>query len=140
MPAMARVPDAIARVTRPFSGYPQRWGIAGGWALDLWRGEITREHHDVDVAVLRDDQVALRAHLAGYEWTVIDQGKPRPSASGVPVLAPEIVLLYKAKHRRAVDEADFRAHAPLLPAAARAWLADALAICHPQHAWLAALA
>lgn len=32
------------------------WAIAGGWAIDLWLGEQTREHHDVEVAVRRDDQ------------------------------------------------------------------------------------
>jgi hypothetical protein len=57
------------------------------------------------------------------------------SPSGVPYLAPEIVLLYKAKAPRAVDEADFRRVAPLLQPSARAWLASALNVCHPGHAW-----
>jgi hypothetical protein len=35
------------------------WAIAGGWAIDLWLGEQTREHHDIEVVVRRDDQTAV---------------------------------------------------------------------------------
>ncbi|GAA3510724.1 nucleotidyltransferase domain-containing protein [Actinocatenispora rupis] len=62
------------------------------------------------------------------------------SADGVPYQRPEVVLLMKAKHRRPKDEADLAATLPLLSAAARAWLADALALIHPGHDWIAAAA
>jgi hypothetical protein len=45
--------------------YRAPWGFAGGWAIDLFIGASTRVHADVDVAVLRDDQDALRRALAG---------------------------------------------------------------------------
>lgn len=32
------------------------WWIAGGWAIDLFLGESTREHSDIDVLILRKDQ------------------------------------------------------------------------------------
>jgi hypothetical protein len=48
-------------------------------------------------------------------------------------------LLYKAKHLRFKDQRDFEASAPTLDAAARAWLATALAQAHPGHPWSPAL-
>ena len=46
------------------------WWIAGGWALDLFLGRQTREHEDIDVALLRRDQLALRAHLRDWDLRV----------------------------------------------------------------------
>jgi len=45
-------------------------------------------------------------------------------------------LLFKAKHRRAKDEADYAALAPRLTAAERGWLNDALEAVHPGHPWI----
>jgi hypothetical protein len=58
------------------------------------------------------------------------------SAEGIPYLAPEIQLFYKARHPRPKDEADFLAALPALDQERRRWLKTALAIVHPQHAWL----
>ncbi len=53
-------------------------------------------------------------------------------ASGaVPFLAPEIVLLYKAKDSSASDERDFNRTFPRLARRARHWLRHALTVCHP---------
>ena len=49
-----------------FAGLAVPWWIAGGWAIDLFVGRQTRKHHDTDVLVLRDDQLAVQGHLA--EW------------------------------------------------------------------------
>jgi hypothetical protein len=43
------------------------WWICGGWALDLFLGRETRRHDDLDVAVLRHDQVALYEQLGDWE-------------------------------------------------------------------------
>ena len=59
------------------------------------------------------------------------------SADGCPYLRPEIQLLWKAKHTRPEDDADFAAVAPLLSPPARSWLRAALARVHASHAWLA---
>ena len=64
----------------------------------------------------------------------------RPVRGGVRVLAPEAVLLYKAKAPRPADEQDFVSARPLLDAEARAWLAAALIRQDVGHAWAAALA
>ena len=55
-----------------------------------------------------------------------------------PALAPEIVLLFKSKHLRPKDDADFVAALPLLAAGARLWLRSALALTHPGHPWISA--
>jgi hypothetical protein len=58
------------------------------------------------------------------------------TAEGIPYGRPEVVLLYKAKHTRPKDDADFAAALPLLDAARRDWLRDALELVHPGHRWL----
>lgn len=62
------------------------------------------------------------------------------TAEGIPYLAAEIQLLYKAKGVRAKDEADFRRVAPRLDSHAREWLREALTRLDARHEWLAALA
>jgi hypothetical protein len=54
-------------------------------------------------------------------------------------LRPAIVLLYKAKAPRPVDEQDFQIVRSALGATERAWLRAALEVCHPDHAWLGML-
>lgn len=58
---------------------------------------------------------------------------------GIPYLAPQIVLLFKARHHRPKDLADFTGVLPLLNPARRAWLATALACVHPGHPWISEL-
>ncbi|HVA78618.1 MAG TPA: hypothetical protein VNF27_12015 [Candidatus Binataceae bacterium] len=58
---------------------------------------------------------------------------------GLPYLAPEIVLLFKAKLVQDKDREDFRNALPHMSIDARRWLRDALARCHPGHEWLRAL-
>jgi hypothetical protein len=58
----------------------------------------------------------------------------------VPYLVPEIVLLFKAKHDRPKDHADFAGIVPLLDPTQRAWLAAAaLARVDPGHCWISDL-
>jgi hypothetical protein len=183
-------PGAVATLFAEF-GVP--WWIAGGWAIDLFLGRPTRAHGDIDVLVLRRDQLAVQRVLAGWDLHAADPpGKLRPwrpgevlpaevhdvwcrrrpdapwclqlmldvddgddwvfrrdrrvrrsvaglgrtSADGIPYLAPEVQLLYKARPApRPKDEADFAAALPLLPPERRAWLRDALDVCAPAHPW-----
>ena len=55
---------------------------------------------------------------------------------GIPYLVPEVVLLFKAKHDRAKDHADFEGALPQMSEEQRAWLASSLARVHPGHPWL----
>ncbi len=56
------------------------------------------------------------------------------SPEGLPVLAPEIVLLYKSNSAEEYGE-DFRNAAPALSAESRAWLKGALEKVSPGHRW-----
>jgi hypothetical protein len=180
---------------RRLSGVTVPWCVAAGWALDLFRGEQTREHGDLEIAVPAPDFGAVRAALAGYEFQVVGSGRAWPldspafdamhqtwvsepgtgvyrldvfrepqragawacrrdegirlpyervirrTGDGVPYLAPEIVLLFKAKHSaEPKNQADFAATLPLLDGAAADWLRWALARVHPGHPWIGALA
>ncbi|WJY53529.1 amino acid transporter [Streptomyces chengbuensis] len=60
----------------------------------------------------------------------------RTSETGIPYLAPEVQLFYKARATRDKDETDFEAVLPLLDAPARAWLADAIKVLSPGHPWI----
>lgn len=164
------------------------WGIAGGWALDLWQGEISRPHSDIEIscfladlpallpmldrfeiAIARNKQLAvyvpgtalpappfslwLRRHgetLWDFEivaeaqlqgqWAYrreLSVRRPRDtvftrSASGWPVIAPEIQLLYKCKEPRDKDLLDLARCVPRLDEAARLWLRSAVATAHPE--------
>lgn len=47
-----------------FDGYPGRWWIAGGWALETFSG-VSRPHGDLDPSIPRHELPVLRGHLAG---------------------------------------------------------------------------
>ena len=49
---------------------------------------------------------------------------------GIPDLAPEIQLFYKADNRRPKDETDFAAALPVLTKPQRQWLSDALSLVY----------
>jgi Aminoglycoside-2''-adenylyltransferase len=63
----------------------------------------------------------------------------RRDARGIPYLAPETQLLYKARHQRERDQGDFDRVQPHLDQQARQWLHDALVRSEPGHVWIAAL-
>lgn len=179
-----------------FESWDRFWCIAGGWALDLFVGEQSRPHADIDVLVLRQDADALHDHLTGWELFAADppgslrhwaDNEPLPErvhdvwcrptgtrnwqfqfmvmdhddenwifrrdrsvggslkdlarvVGGMPVIAPEIQLLYKGNGtRRPKDEADFRTILPHLSLEQRTWLHRALQAREPDHPWLVAL-
>jgi hypothetical protein len=180
------------------SGFPHPWCVCGGWAIALFINQKIRHHNDIDLAIWRTDQLALRSYLVTQGWTLekaIDgqlfpwiEGEflklpihaiwcNNPNAQlsfieillneveddqflfrralsiaypleravlrsmlGIPILAPEIVLLYKAKN--ALDErnqADFEAALPHLDRDRRTWLRWALMELHPKHEWICRL-
>jgi hypothetical protein len=94
-----------------------------------YRLDIFREPHDGGTWICRRDPAIRRPYAAIIAAT----------PDGIPYLVPEIVLLFKAKHSRPKDEADFDGTVPLLTPAQRSWLAAALAGVHPGHPWLSRL-
>lgn len=72
-------PWSVDRVTAVFRDVDAPWWVAGGNAIDLHLGRRTREHGDIDVLVLRRDQLAVRNHLAGWDVHAADPpGTLRP--------------------------------------------------------------
>jgi len=60
--------------------------------------------------------------------------------TGIPYLAPEIVILYKSKNPNPDDEFDFNNTVNNLGYGPRAWLATSIEITKPGHQWLDRLA
>ena len=187
MPSFAPVSEVASVMER----FARPWYIAGGWAIDLFVGRETREHADVDVAILRRDQIELRSALATWTFEKVVEGQRFPwgegkwldppvhevhadrtasspshleillnessgptwrfrrnvevtrpldrigmrTSDGVPFLAPEIALLFKAKTPTDKDVRDFELVRPRLAAEPREWLRRALGICYPGHPW-----
>ncbi|HSI97377.1 MAG TPA: hypothetical protein VK926_03370 [Gaiellaceae bacterium] len=69
-----------AEVARMLRGCTARWWIAGGYAIDLFVGELDRRpHEDLDVGLLAPEQDLLRASLAGWDLHCADPpGTLRP--------------------------------------------------------------
>jgi len=156
-------------VARRLSGVTVPWYVAGGWALDLLRGEQTREHGDLEGRAWPLDSPAFgvmhqtwvsepgtgvyrldifREPQRDGAWVYRrDQAIRLPyeqvirrTADGIPYLAPEIALLFKAKHSaEPKNQRDFAVTRPLLDDAAAGWLRQALARVHPGHAWISAV-
>lgn len=83
-------PLSVEATTSLFAAFPGRWWIAGGWAIDLFVGRQTRKHSDIDVLVIRDDQLHLFDTLAEWELFAADPpGTLRPWHGSGP-LPPEV--------------------------------------------------
>ena len=173
------------------------WGVAGGWAVDLFLNRMTRIHQDIEVAIFRKDQLALQSYLASRDWSLryVAGGKLFPwpdgnflelpvheiwahsqngsvrlevllnereanefvfrrdfrvrapiqrtfllTRSGIRILSPEIVLLYKAaRATEPKEQMDFLNVLPVLERERRQWLLDSVATMDPGHVWLPAL-
>jgi len=50
--------EVVQQVTQLMVGFKKPWGVCGGWAIDLYLAKVTREHHDIEIAVFRKDQAA----------------------------------------------------------------------------------
>lgn len=182
-------------VRRILTGLQCSWAVAGGWALDLFLDQITREHQDIEVTIFRDDQLILQEYFASRGWSMdyVDNRLLVPwpiaerlalpvheiwcrsnnrrievllnecednafvfrrdsrirmpieraficSNTGIPVLAPEIVLLYKSKRAsEPKEQQDFSNVLEALDAERRRWLRESIAVIDSNHQWLAAL-
>jgi hypothetical protein len=72
--AFTDLPPEVRAVAEALAPLRVPWAVAGGWALDLALGRVTRRHADVDVAVFREDQAALRPALPGWRFEVAVAG------------------------------------------------------------------
>ncbi|MEW2514519.1 hypothetical protein [Streptomyces sp. NPDC046870] len=113
-------PEALAAVHQTWLRDP----ATGNYLLDVFR-----EPHDGDTWICRRDE-SIRLPYGDIVHHTQD---------GIPYLAPELVLLFKAKHARQKDQADFEATVLHMTSAQRETLAGLLARVHPGHLWLAGL-
>src|SRR2546422_1817142 len=56
-------------------GFNARWCVAGGWALDLFLGQATRPHDDLELSIFRQDQQLLRRHLRDWTFQKVVEGR-----------------------------------------------------------------
>jgi len=122
--------DGLARPVTPASlaAHHQTWVREP--ATGAWRLDVMREAWDRDIWVFRRDP---RIRLPRRDVIAVTD-------DGIPYARPEIALLYKAKSSRPKDDADFASALPLLGDEQRTWLAQSIALVHPEHDWLQALA
>lgn len=55
--------------------FTKPWYIAGGWAIDLFIGQQTRDHKDIEIAIYRQDQLTLQRYLSDWELVKIAAGQ-----------------------------------------------------------------
>ncbi len=54
---------------------PGLWYVAGGYALDLWHGVVTRRHDDLEFCILRDQFGMFRAALRDFDLFCASSGE-----------------------------------------------------------------
>lgn len=104
----------------------------------LWGADMTAGFWRVDMMIergTRDFWVYKREPSIRVPRT----SAIRRTSAGIAYLAPALVLLFKAKHRREKDDLDFRTTLPSLEAGERAELLGWLEAMHPGHEWIASL-
>ncbi|MGW5440171.1 nucleotidyltransferase domain-containing protein [Nocardia asteroides] len=57
------------------------WAVAGGWAIDLFAGGISRAHDDIEICVPRAAFPEIAEAFPEYEWDVVGDGHVRPYAT-----------------------------------------------------------
>jgi len=142
--------DDLAAVHAHFAPTHQVWAVGNGalrpltdpadlpeWAGQLWIRERAdtpwlldvqlTERRDGEWVFKRDPSVTFP--LDDITWL----------SDGIRYLNPEMVLLFKAAHRKPKDEADLDSALPWLRTEARERLAELLAKLDPEHPWLSRL-
>ena len=75
------LPEPLRAVPGLMRGFSAPWCVAGGWALDLFLGRVTRAHHDVEIALFREDQALLHGHLRDWRFEKVLDGRFVPWTS-----------------------------------------------------------
>jgi len=137
------VQDALKDFELDIVGSGERWPVDNIAALSMhfqtWVREpatgvylldVFRDPHDGDTWICRRDRSIRMPYYDLVRFT----------PDGIPYMAPEVALLFKAKHLRDKDQADFDGVVGLLGDEQVSWLHDGLERIHPGHAWIDALA
>ncbi|MEU4427137.1 hypothetical protein AB0F81_41485 [Actinoplanes sp. NPDC024001] len=62
-------------VARRLAGTSVPWYVAAGWALDLFRGEQTRAHHDIEIGVPAGRFPEIRDRFPEFAFDAIGTGR-----------------------------------------------------------------
>ncbi len=65
-------PSEVAHV---LTGISAPWCVAGGWALDLFRGAQTREHADIEIAIPAARFAEVHDRFPGYVFDAVGSGR-----------------------------------------------------------------
>lgn len=57
------------------SDFKKDWFFAGGWAIDLYLEKETRNHHDIEIGIFREDQIELKKVLSKWEFKKVVKGE-----------------------------------------------------------------
>ena len=93
------------------------WCIVGGWSIDLFLGEQTREHEDLELAILRPDHLTVRHHLRPLSFRAVGDGEIR-------LLGDDEVLPDELHQSWAVDDEanEWRVDVMIEPGDAETWV------------------
>ena len=69
------MPEPLTELRVILAGFHRPWWVAGEWALDLAVGWATREHDNVEIAVLFDHQNELRVALPTWDLWIMHDGR-----------------------------------------------------------------
>src|SRR5918996_452804 len=79
---MKSIPRPVVRVAELMSTFRPWWALCGGWAVDAWIGEQTRDHVDIDIATFADDQRVVFEQLSSWNLiahdAIVDQETTEP--------------------------------------------------------------
>jgi len=107
---------------------------------DIWCREHPTGRWRLQLMLDEGDALTWRSRRDPRLARPIDEVR-RWTADGIPYVAPEIQLHYKAKSARAKDELDLAAALAATQPRQRAWLIDALTLTYgAEHPWLRRIA
>jgi GrpB-like predicted nucleotidyltransferase (UPF0157 family) len=61
----------IQRAAQELQGFALPWHVSSGWALDLFLGHVTRVHHDIDIVIAHEHQLALQQYMLARGWAFV---------------------------------------------------------------------
>ena len=67
-------PLSVEETVSLFAPASFQWGIAGGYAIELFAGHVYRAHGDTDVIIFRDEQLQAQQHL--NDWALFAADPP----------------------------------------------------------------
>lgn len=125
----------------PVEGVYHPWTENEFLELPLHQIHARKDGYFLDILLAERDGNLWRFRR-NLEITHDISGVMLPSALGLKILAPQIVLLFKSRSasgERDKDSQDFARVLPYLNLSARAWLKNALEKTNPEHVWLGQL-